>query len=304
MLFNNQMRSILNLAAAGVAVSCACSCGSGTSEDNKDNAADTASAVKQEDQQKTKNIFYSMPSPVELGQIMKMAGATYDKKYLNSTENASKYSSAFSKSVNLGVYVADLSYSTIFSQTQETILYLNCAKKMADGLGIMGAFSSETIKRMESNSNSQDSLIDIISSSYLNSNEYLKENQRSNTATLAIMGGWIEGLYIGTQVAKATKNNAAIITRIAELKGSLNNLIAMLDDQSGDENISSVLNELKEIKKIYDETPAGQSKPEVSVNEKTNVITIGGASKHTLNNDQFEKVTQKIETLRASITKI
>lgn len=273
------------------------SCGTENSSVTSDEK-DTTSVVEDEN---GKNIFYSIPSPIELGQLMQRAGVTYNKQLLHSPDHVSKYSTTSSKALNLGVYGADLSYTTISDQAQESMLYLNAAKKLAEELGITNAFSQETMKQMEANKGNMDSLLQIISESYFASNEALKENERSQISELIIAGGWIEVLYIGTQVAKTTKDNTKIINLIAEQRGSLNNLISLLETKNGDEDITAVLNELKGIKEVYDETPSNTSKAEVTTDPNTNVITIGGASQYTLTKEQFEKITKKAESLRTQI---
>jgi len=278
------------------------SCGSKAPSEAKEVKDSTATVADKG--KKPQNEFFTIPSPIELAQIMKRAGVIYNKDLLNSPKNVSNYSSNNSKALNLGVYGADLSYSTIFNQTQESVNYLNCTKKLADGLGITGAFDESTLKRMDANSGNSDSLLQIISDSFSNSNDALKENPQSSNFALCVVGGWIEGLYIGTQVAKTTKNNTDIITRIAELKGSLKNLVMLIESRKDAEGMASVLDDLKAIQSIYNEgNAAGDSKPTVTTDSKTNVVSIGGKSSFTLSKDQLEKITLKAESLRNSIIK-
>ncbi len=284
-------------AASGLFLS---SCGneSGNSEEANNNAPDKKEATKDT---AAKNIFYALPSPIEIAQLMQKAGATYNSKLLNPIENAPKYTSTNSKALNLGVYGADLSYTTIFDQSSETIIYLNQVKKLSDGLGIAGAFTDKTVNRMDANKGNRDSLLNIISDSYFETDDYLKENQRAHTSSLVMAGGWIEGLYIGTQVSKSIKDNTALATRIAELKGSLNNLIAMLEQYKGAMEVASLLGSLKEIKGVYDQVQGGDNKPKVSTDPKTGVTTIGGGSKFTLTPDQLKSISDKIDVLRNKI---
>lgn len=276
------------------------SCGSETSDKLTD-TTDSIPATETKVETKSQNVFYSIPSPIQLGQILQRAGATYDKKVLNPLDNVSKYSTTTSKALNLGVYGADLSYSAIFNQTQQTMSYLNSSKKLAEELGITGSFTTEVMKRMEKNGGDKDSLLQIISELFLNSNEALKENEQSNISILVLTGGFIEGLYVGTQVTKTVKDNAAIITRIAELKGSLNNLIALMSTEDSDKTISDLATELKSIKEIYDEMPVTESKPTVKADSTKNTMTIGGSSRYSLTKEQVDKITLKAESIRSKI---
>jgi len=166
-----------------------------------------------DDISKSGKVFYTIPSPVELSSIIKKAGAQYDKSLLNDASKTSQYVTQTSMALNLGVYGADLSFSSIFEQTQETMNYFAAAKKIADALGITSAFAASTITRVHDNLNNRDSLIAIISDSYWETDAYLKENKRSSVSGLVISGGWIEALYISTKLATKTANNKEIISK-------------------------------------------------------------------------------------------
>ena len=100
-----------------------------------------------------KKIFYSMPSPLETAMMIQSAGASYDENLLNSLDNVNNYSTSKSMALNLGIYTCDMSFASLYDQTEGSINYMNAAKKMADGLGIMDAISNETIQKLEENIN-------------------------------------------------------------------------------------------------------------------------------------------------------
>ena len=234
--------------------------------------------------------------------LIKKAGASYDKDILNAYENASNYVTNISMALNLGVYGADLSYSSIFDQTQETLRYFAVAKKLADGIGISSAFGKSTLDRIEANINNRDSLMSIISDSYWETDAYLKENKRSSTSALVITGGWIEGLYIATKLAATTSNNKEIVSRIGEQKLSLNNLIAMLNSYD-DENIDVILNELNELRNIYEGVELTYYREEPSTNLETKVTTIHTTSKISISEVELGNISDKIASIRNNIIK-
>jgi len=87
--------------------------------------------------------------------LMKHAGAKYNTEFLNSVDNASKYTTSKSKALNLGVYSADLSFASMFDQSQATLKYLSVTKKLADDLGILNAIDKSIVTRMEKNINNR-----------------------------------------------------------------------------------------------------------------------------------------------------
>jgi hypothetical protein len=116
----------------------------------------------------------------------------------------------------LVLYGSDLSYVRLFEQIQLAINYLSSIKKLCDAIEIPEDQGSRAIQRMEKNIDNKDSLLQIISETYASADSYLKDNDRGNTATLVILGGWIESLYIATQIADyANPSNKEIVDRMA-----------------------------------------------------------------------------------------
>jgi hypothetical protein len=201
---------------------------------------------------KAKQVFYSLPSPIETAMLIKRSGVGYNEDLLNPLENQSKYVSSYKLAMNLGVYSANISYASIFNQSQTSIKYMAAAKKLAENLGILDAIDQQTIERLEGNINNRDSLMDIISETFMNSDSFLKENGRPETASLLIAGGWIEGLYLATQHASLSPDNEEIVDRITDQKISLQSLIKLLDSYKENKNVAQALSSLLRINKIYE----------------------------------------------------
>jgi hypothetical protein len=143
-----------------------------------------------------------LPSPLETALIMKSAGAKYDQEILNSIDNVQNYTTNRSMALNLGIYTTDLSFASLFEQTQASIDYMGAARAMAEGLDITDAINRDTMEKLEANLNNRDVVMDIISETFLNSSSYLKENERQDVAAIVLVGGWIEGLYLAAELTE------------------------------------------------------------------------------------------------------
>ena len=285
--------------ASYIAISIAfISCGSSSTETPTDTKVDTADSDPHIKDAKAQNVFYSIPSPVETTTLLKSAGAKYNAKYLNPIENVSKYASISSQALNLGIYGSDLSFTSIFDQNQESILYLRCTNKLATGLGISGAFDEKTTSRIEANMENRDSLLSIISDSYWTADAYLKDNGQPGVSALIVAGGWVEGLYIATQIAATTKNKD-IIARIGEQKLSLDNLVALLDSYKADnDGVTDAFKSMTELKKIYDGIPVTSSETTTSADKTKGVTTVGNGSTFTLTDAQLKQISDKAAEIR------
>jgi len=263
---------------------------------------ETAKNTSGDEISKSGKVFYTIPSPVELSSIIKKAGAKYDKSLLNDPSKTSQYVTQSSMALNLGVYGADLSFSSIFEQTQETMNYFAAAKKIADALGITSAFAPSTITRVHDNLNNRDSLIAIISDSYWETDAYLKENKRSSVSGLVITGGWIEALYISTQLAEKTSINKEIVSRIGEQKITLNNLVAMLQSYD-DVETNETLSDLKSLQEIYNGVEISYTRKAPTTDFKTKTTTLHTTSKIIISDDQLKQISEKVATIRTKIVK-
>lgn len=157
-----------------------------------------------------------MPSPIEMAILVKHSGGTYDPVLLNPLENVDNYVTSGKKAMNLGVYSADVGYTTLYKQTQETILFMNNIRKLSDAIGLSDAFDQATFDRVEANIENRDSLLHIITSAYQVGNEYLKENNRMNTSILMIASGWVESMYLASKVGGEEGPMDMVAARIAE----------------------------------------------------------------------------------------
>jgi hypothetical protein len=213
-------------------------------------------------------------------------------------KNVDKYTAASKQALNLGIYGADLSYASVFNHTQESMFYTSCAKKLADRLGVSSAFNDSTLEAMERSKNDRDALLDIISETYWNVDGYLKENGRDNISALMIAGGWLEGLYIATQVAR-TNDSPELRQRIAEQKYSLNDLKALVASYEVDDPaLNGVKADLEALSALFADV-ATATGGESTVTQEGGVTVVGGATgAATLTDAQLAAIRDKAAAIR------
>jgi hypothetical protein len=250
-----------------------------------------------------KKIFYSLPSPLETAMLIKSAGASYNEKLLNPISKSSSYTTNKAMALNLGIYTTDLSFASLFDQTQTSINYMQAAKKMADGLGILDAIDNNTIKRLEENVNNRDVIMDIISETFMASSSFLKENDRQAIASIVLVGGWIEGLYIATQLVDVSKiKNNKMVERIVDQKLSLEIVMKLLEENKDNPDVASTIVEMNEMKKVFDKVKLETSNIQVVPNKSTNVTTLKSTSKFNITTELFVEISDKIKSIRNNFT--
>ena len=248
-----------------------------------------------------KQIFYSMPSPLETAMLVKSAGAPYNEDLLNSIDNAGNYTTNRSMALNLGIYTCDLSFASLYDQTQTSISYMSAAKKMADGLGILDAISEETLERLEENVNNREMIMDIVSETFMNTSSYLQENNRHALSSIVLVGGWVEGLYLATKlVTEGSFEGNKLVTRIIDQKLSLNIVMKLLEEQESNPDVANILEDMNQLKAIYEKITVTTSEISAEKDEETQVTTLKSATQNNFTPELFAELSAKIESIRES----
>lgn len=250
---------------------------------------------------KLNNTLFSIPSPYQMAFLIKGENLAYNPEFLNKTSNESKYSSNFIKSLNMGIYGADLGYLNMYEQNSEAIKYFTVLKKLSSSLGISGAFNTNIVKRIEANMGNKDSLLYILSNTYRNADQYLKDNNREQIGVLILAGGWIESLNMMCQLVVAEKNDK-VIRRIGEQKHPLDNLIKILSPFYNDaDNYKELIDGLIDLAYDFDAIEFTYTFEEPVTEADKNFTQVNGKSSTVITDEQLKTITNKIDVIRKKL---
>lgn len=279
------------------------SCGSSEKSSNAELNSDsvkTAENTVDSAASEESSVLYNIPSPIETFTVLKMTGAKFDKSLLNQANNITKYNSSYSKALNLGTYSADLSFCLLYKQNQDINIYLKNVNELTSALDIDGSYVQTTAQRLKVNSNNLDSIMMIVSEATVNANLYLKENQRDNVTALVTTGGWIEGMYFISNIASKT-NKKEILDLVADQKNVVKNLVKSLEQFSeGNQEITGLLNDIKEIEAIYNSLTPVQNVAVAST--ESDIVSVGNNSAIELTKEQLKSILDKVTALRSKLT--
>ena len=250
----------------------------------------------------SKEIFYQMSLPVEMARMFEQVGANYFPEILNSTNQLSRYDTTLKIALNLGVFGVDLSYVKIFNRQPETVNYFAAIQSLSDDLGIPRDLYSEVLLNLEKYVSNKDSLARISAKIYHLTDQYLREKGEKSTAAMIMMGGWIEGMYIATQIYERDQGNIKLLEKIAEQKYSLNSLIALMNNYHGDKEMTEYLLMLKNLRRSFDKFDIYYQMDDVSVDTIHKVIS---ANKYYINvkSETILEISSKINSLRGKIVR-
>lgn len=173
-------------------------------------------------------IINAMPDPIEMVDLIKSVGNEYDNSILNNPENSQKYNTEHKMSLNIGIYSVDLGYANMHNKAQDAIKYLEATKRMAEGLKVSQYFDFDAIRKATQDGTDISQLIIVTLSGLEKMKQGLEEEKRNETVSLVVMGGWLESLYIASEIA-AKADNKPLKLKIADQKEVVTQLVSVLE---------------------------------------------------------------------------
>jgi len=247
------------------------------------------------------NSIFSIPSPIQLGSIIANNGASYDNEMLNKANKADMYATTASQALNLGIYGADLGYTTLYDHQQESLRYMRASRKLADVLGISEAFDDATISQIERNLDNKDSLLYLISNSYRKADDFLQIRERKHIGALIIVGGWIESIYFAANIGKMNQTTE-ITNLIGMQKHTLETILdKMLIKYLDEPGVKDLYTDLESIRESFEEINIEYTYS-TPVHDKENKTTeITSTTTIDISDEVFKEIGVKIELLRKKI---
>jgi hypothetical protein len=250
------------------------------------------------------DIINSIPSPLELSTLIKSLGAEYKKENLNNHEFVDNYTNNYRQALNLGVYSTDLGFANIYGKNQDVLNYLNSVKKIAEQLKIEEFFDYNTIKKLATNTDNLDSLLQITTSNFEKINHHLHQQNREHLSILILTGGWIEASYLTSLVYSESKNER-LREKLGEQKIVLTQILSVLEVYKSKPNFSVLLEDLKQLNKAYEKVTISEESaaPQMVVENGEIVIKQNSKSTVTITDQDVEEISTLLRSIRNKLVK-
>jgi hypothetical protein len=296
------------LIAAGICISAMAlnSCGSEEAAPSEDPGTKPP-IVKPIDPDKNQGIItiggevFVIPSPIQTADLLASSNATFNSDILNSTDNAATYTTTFQKSLNMGIYGADLGYLTVYKINDKSTVYLKAVRGLANDIGLGNAFNEVLADKINESMEDEGKMLQLVSEAYKTADDYLKENKKDDVAALVIVGGWLESIYFACNVAAET-NDPKVVERIADQKSVLRTIIKMLKQYRDDEEYDDLAVELEDLRTIFDGVTFEYEFVDPVTNEAEKNTTIKSKHNVSISDDQVKQISAKINEIRNEIT--
>ncbi len=178
---------------------------------------------------------------LELGYII---GAT------NPHTSASSYVASYNRSVNLGIYGADLSYVTLYNMQQDVLDYLSAIRTLALDLHLSQVYDESLYERIKVNFDNKDTLVTILTDAFDNTYAYLVEAGQANLALLVVGGAWVEGFALTLAVSELAGHLSGFEATLIDQKRSFDMFEEIASQYSEDLLVARLLEALQPIREV------------------------------------------------------
>lgn len=239
------------------------SCKSGSEADRASDKQSTEELNKETIEKEVENLVLHLPTPFEFAEMLNNIGARYVPDVLNSPDNIDRYFTERQKALNLGVYGADLGYSSVYEKTQQTTKYMEVVKTLLDELKVDVDYSFFVDEEQRERLNNPDTLVTLLTNTFYDVYEFLNQKNSSELTALMAAGTWIEGLYIATHISEDTYNNVDMVSLIYEQSESLEQLLELMKNYQTNVAVTELYNNLSELKSMYTSTDGSLTEEEL-----------------------------------------
>lgn len=194
------------------------------------------------------------PSPVELAKNYKKTGIQFIPGLTNPAADYERYITNTKKSLNFGVYSADLSYCILNNQGQGASEYFMVIQSISSSIGLSEIFRYELIlTNFNSSLGNKDSMSRIVNGIQKDLDKTLKANGTQDKAILFYTGAWIESAYIAINAKKNFSNSldTGMVSEITSQLEMLEDILIEFDKMEGkNQEIIDLQNKLLQFKEM------------------------------------------------------
>lgn len=247
-----------------------------------------------------KTVITRFPSPGEMFGLIKEGGLTFEEKLLNTTDRLDNYNKFKDQSLNLGIYIADFAYISIFGRQDKAVSYLKLIENLSKKVGISAALDEELISKIKKNINSIDSLTNYSDEAFIDIFDYCETNKIQYTNVLLSAGAYIEGLYIALNNLKNYSDENPVLIQLASQKQSFGHVLAYAETYKENPSVKEIIPYLIQIDDIFKTLKAEVKKTSVTKTKENNLVFSGG-KKYIFTKEVFDNLKAKVTIVREQI---
>jgi hypothetical protein len=199
----------------------------------------------------TGKIIYALKIPTDIVSFFEKTGTGFDPGFICPLEKIPMYDNPEHMALLLGVLGVDLSYCSLFERSSEAAEYYFHIELLANKLELPEEIFEDSHREDRTTLENSDSLKNQIYTIYTEMDDDFRKNNQLSLASLSLLGGWLETMYIGVKIYK-DKEVMEMGDRILQQKYSLNSLSGILSNQQESLMIRRYMHTVNKLKEVYD----------------------------------------------------
>jgi hypothetical protein len=206
--------------------------------------------------------------------------------------------------MNLGVYGVDMGYMKIFGVNRQIVSYFNTIQTLSERLNMPDTFLADAIRGLDADINDADSITKLMNDAYRKIDIHLRQEGSEGTLGLMLMGGWIEAMYLATQLTYDPENpDPQVVGKLAEQKYSLISLLSFMKNYYDDPMVVFYTKKLKYLNRWFNTFEIYYQPGDVRIDTVRQVITTTG-TEMTVTVGTLNEIRDYVARLRAEITAV
>ena len=185
----------------------------------------------------------------------------------------------------------------------ETNRLINQVIEIAQLLHLDAIVNVNTKERIEKNLDNKDSMQIIIGNTFWEIENKLKNDDKEELSALIVSGGWIEGLYLASNMSALDPENKPLQNVIADQKIVHENLIALISDFTFQEKIQEYfISKVKNLQIVFNEiVRVGIAENNNLIKEKNGEIVIGNYFNLKFEKEDLNEIYKSVSNIRKTI---
>ena len=202
-------------------------------------------------EKKIEENVYPLPSSAEVIKKLTDMDLGYILGSTNPPDNSRNYVESYNRSVNIGVYGADLSYATLYNMQQDVIDYMKAIQDLAVEQNLSKIYDESLYEKIRANFDNRDTLVAILTEAFDNTYAYMVDAGQANLALLMVGGAWVEGMYLTLAVSESGGHLSGFETALLEQKSSFELFEEIAKPLNADPLVSRILATVQPIRDFY-----------------------------------------------------
>jgi hypothetical protein len=246
-------------------------------------------------------IFYGLLTPVEMCSIFNRLNVPYNEGILNPVMNKDHYLSSAKIAVNAGIYCVDLGYLKSFGSDQQLLNYLLVVRDICLKLGLPESDVTDPFNRLEKDLADRDTIMAVMNRAFTRIENHLKEERRGGSGGLIVMGGWVEAMYIASQLLyNPAIPDPEVVERIASQKYTLASLISFMKNYYEDPVDLYYIRKLKYLYNYFDSFEIFYKKGDLEIDTAKKVL-LSSVAEINVTVGTLNRITEYVKKLRTEM---